>query len=105
MSALWSAASLFIGLFGGVCGALAIAACCPESKDVVWDTAPGSYTIDERFGPQPLHGDLSYQLVISADGNSAVETYMRAGKAYRTEYALGPGSESRLRPNTSLADE
>lgn len=105
MSSLWSAASLVVGVFGGFLSALVIAACCPESKDIVSDTSPGSYAIDERFGPQPLHGDANYQLVISADGNSAVETYVRAGKGYRTEYALGPGSESRLRPNTSLADE
>jgi hypothetical protein len=102
---LWSLLSLAMGLATGMLGAFAIAACCPEAKDVVWDVSPGSYSVDERFGPQPLHGDANYQLVVAADGNSATESYQRGGKLFLTEYAIGPGSESPLRTNTSLGDE
>jgi hypothetical protein len=102
---LRSVVTLGLGLVTGVLGALTIAACCPEVKDVVWDTSPGTYTLFERLGPAPLHGDTNYQLVISADGNSAVETYERGGKAFRTDYVIGPGTESPLRGNDNLGIE
>lgn len=100
-----SIATVGLGVVTGVFGALAIAACCPDPKDVVWDVSPGTYTINLGVGPAPLHGDANYQLVVSSDGNSAVETYQRGGQAFRTEYVIGPGIESPLRTDSSVEHE
>lgn len=97
--------TLGLGLITGVLGAFTIEACCHEVKDVVWDTSPGTYQPFERLGAQPLHGDTNYQLVIAADGNSAVETYERGGKAFRTEYVIGPGTENPLSGDNNLDSE
>lgn len=95
------------GLVGGLGIALAIAACCPETKDIVWEVLPGTYRVDPRLLkiPDPLHGDTDYEVVVSADGTRAVETYQRAGKTYRTVYALGPGQDSPMRSDLNLYNE
>jgi hypothetical protein len=92
------------GFAGGI-ELAALIACCPETKTNVWEVLPGTYQIDNRLMLDSSHGDRDYQLVISADGTRATETYQRGGKVYRTVYALGPGENSPMRSDLNPANE
>lgn len=108
----FSARLLFaVGVVAGIGSAALIGACCPQAKEIVWEVKPGTYVIDPRIEYPPgtpypaLRSDTAYQLVISADGGDAVETYQRDGKSYEARYTLGPGSPNMMRLDTNLGND
>jgi len=114
MTSLRSLAWGISGLGGGLALAAFIAACCPETKNVIWEIQPGTYRIDDRLSTDYAHdalvldnshGDTAYQIVVSTDGAKAVETYQRNGMTFETVYALGTGEDVVMRSDTNLANE
>jgi hypothetical protein len=111
MKTLLRAASLAAGVATGLAMAIGFAACCPETKDIVWDVKPGSYEIDPRLQfspttPYPALGtDTSYHITISADGSQATESYERDGRYYEAVYRLGPAQPNEMRSDVNLSNE
>jgi hypothetical protein len=98
----------FVGLAVGVTVTVAIGACgsvCPATTPIVWEVAPGTYHLDAHLDPIYLHGDTNYQVVVAADGLSAVETFQRDGHFHETRYSLGPGRNSPMRTDLTPAHD